>query len=135
MSSQNPYAPPQANLQGPAVTGSGVNISTLPVSDKWKARFYVIQKAGCPEKSSMNGFNVLAFFFGPLFYLAKGMPKRGATLFVLTTLVVIVASIFFAAIGFGVVGKVLSIGVSAIYASRANVDFYRKMVLNDNGWW
>jgi len=32
-------------------------------------------------------------------------------------------------------GYVASLVLAAIYGLRANADYYRKMVLGDNGWW
>ena len=38
-------------------------------------------------------------------------------------------------IGFGQVGKALGYGVSAVLAIRANIDYDKKTVLGENGWW
>lgn len=33
------------------------------------------------------------------------------------------------------IANMLGYGVSAVFAIRANIDYYKKMVLGDNGWW
>ena len=37
--------------------------------------------------------------------------------------------------GFAGLGKAVGYGASAVFAVRANIDCYKKMVLGDNGWW
>ncbi|MYM93375.1 hypothetical protein [Duganella vulcania] len=31
--------------------------------------------------------------------------------------------------------KAAGMATTALYALRANIDYYKKMVLHDNGWW
>lgn len=87
------------------------------------------------ERRRSFQFNVLAFLFGPLYYVAKGMWRKGISLFIVCVAAVIAIEFFLAAIGFGRMGKALSYGVAAVYAVRANIDYYRKMVLGENGRW
>ena len=48
---------------------------------------------------------------------------------------VIALELLLVMIGFGQFGKALGYGVSAVFAIRANIDYYKKMVLGENGWW
>ena len=80
-------------------------------------------------------FNVFAALFGPFYYCAKGMWKKGLALFAICTAVVIVAVIALEFVGLGSLADSIGFGVAIIYAIRANIDYYKKMVLGQNGWW
>jgi hypothetical protein len=115
-------------------------IARLNVSEAWKRRFRLIEKAGGPdlprfrdlpfgERFGLN-FNVLAFFFGPIYYLAKGLWRQAALY-----LVIAVALLFLLdAMGFGEFSRGLGYGFAAVYALRANVSYYKKAVLGDAPW-
>ena len=146
MSNQNPYAPPQADVTGPTTADENTEIGKLPVSEKWKARFYLIKKAGGPklplrkalsasERRKVGGFNVLGFFFGPIYYATKGMWRKGLSLFALSVVIIVVVELVLSQFGYAKLGSAASYGVGAIYAVRANIDYYKKMVLVENGWW
>jgi hypothetical protein len=146
MTDPNPFAAPRANVDGSG-DATLVDIDRLPVSEKWKEKFRLFRKAGAPKFSRLKdlppeerkrasfGFNILAFLFGPFYYLAKGMWRRGVTLLVVCIAVVAGLEILFAAVGWHRLGNALGYGIAAVYAVRANIDYYKKMVLGDNGWW
>jgi len=103
MQSHNPYAPPVAKVDDIEEDHSDASIEALPVSEKWRERFKAIAHAGgvkfpnlkdLPknERRKAYGFNVLAFLFGPVYYIAKGMWKKGLALLLACVLVVIVLS-------------------------------------------
>jgi hypothetical protein len=145
VSQANPFTPPQSHVAD--LTDSlEADIDSLPVSATWKKRFTWLKKAGGPsmpnfktmpkaERKGFNQFNILAFLFGPFYYLAKGMWRKGISLFVVCFAVVIALELLLVMIGFGPIGKALGYGISAVYAIRANIDYYKKMVLGENGWW
>jgi Protein of unknown function (DUF2628) len=146
MNSHNPYAPPASAVGDIEEIGLEEQIDALSVSDKWKERFKAIQRTGgvkFPNLKSMPrkerrkaySFNALAFLFGPIYYMAKGMWRKGLSLFFVCALVVVVLSLALELSGFGKLANSLGYGVSAIFAMRANIDFYKKMVLHENGWW
>ena len=146
MQSHNPYAPPVAKVDDIEEDHSDESIEALPVSEKWKERFKAIAHAGgvkfpnlkdLPknERRKAYSFNVLAFLFGPVYYIAKGMWKKGLALLLACVLVVIVLSIALGYFGLGKIANALGYGVSAVFAMRANIDYYKKMVLGENGWW
>lgn len=105
----------------------------------------LMEKAGgvkMPQHKALSGgermkisFNVLAFLFGPFYYMAKGMWKKAITLFVVSLAIVVLLEILLEMAGLGRFGKALTYGVAAVYAVRANIDYYKKMVLRQNGWW
>jgi len=141
MSSTNPYAPPLAPLAGDAET----RIEALPVSDTWKRRFQAIAKAGGPslpqfksmsraERRQAMAFNILAFLFGPLYYLAKGMWRRALSYTALALAAVMLIDLLLEALGYGQFTRFLSYGVAGVFAMRANLDFYKLKVQGDNGW-
>lgn len=146
MSETNPYATPQASVSDPQAQVSDAQIAALPISEKWKARFSAIHHAGgvkmprfkelpAAERRKAFSFNFLAFFFGPIYYAIKGMWKKGLTLFVVCAAVVILLGIGLDYLGYGRIANALGYGISAVFATRANLDYYKKMLLNDNGWW
>ncbi|MFN7571514.1 MAG: DUF2628 domain-containing protein [Betaproteobacteria bacterium] len=122
------------------------DIESLPISEIWKKRFRWLRKAGGPSMKNIKDmpiserirgstFNILAFLFGPFYYIAKGMWRKGVALFVVCVVVVVLLDIVLTLSGFAKVGKALGYGVSAVFAVRANIDYYKKMVLGENGWW
>lgn len=141
----NPFAPPQAPVSDVVEPLTTANIADLPVSDTWKTKFMLMEKAGgvkMPQHKALSGgermkisFNVLAFLFGPFYYMAKGMWKKAITLFVVSLAIVVLLEILLEMAGLGRFGKALTYGVAAVYAVRANIDYYKKMVLRQNGWW
>jgi hypothetical protein len=146
MQQNNPYATPQASGVEAESSVSDELIATLPVSDKWKQRFSAIHHAGgikmpkfkqlpAEERRKAFSFNFLAFLFGPIYYAIKGMWKKGLALFLLCAVVVISLASGLEYLGYGKFANALGYGISAVFATRANIDYYKKMLLNDNGWW
>jgi hypothetical protein len=146
MTPHNPYATPQASVADPESLVSSEQIAALPISDKWKQRFNAIHHAGgvkmpkfkelpAAERRKAFSFNILAFLFGPIYYAIKGMWKKGLALFLVCAVVVITLSIGLDYLGYSRVANALGYGVAAIFAARANIDYYKKMLLSDNGWW
>lgn len=140
---QNLYAAPTANVEGPQ---DEVDIDALNVSDTWKKRFKALQMAGGPsmhkrkemskeDAKALAFFNILGFLFGPIYYFSKGMWKKGLTLFVLVFVCLLIFDVVMVLVGFGQYRNVANYAGPAVFAIRANFDYYKKMVLGDNGWW
>jgi uncharacterized protein YebE (UPF0316 family) len=87
------------------------------------------------DRRHVVGFNILAFLFGPFYYAAKGMWRKAISLFALMAAIVIALGLVLDAFGLERVANALGYGVGAVFAVRANIDYYKKMVLGDNGWW
>lgn len=139
----NLYAAPSAKVEEPE---EPVDIDALAVSDTWKRRFKAMQKAGGPmmpkrnelskeERKGLGPFNLLAFLFGPFYYFAKGMWKKGFLLGVLVVGVLLILDLIMAAVGFADFGNYSKFAGPAVFAAKANIDYYRTMVLRDRSWW
>ena len=122
-----------------------VVIDFLPVSAAWKQKFRLLKQAGAPKLTNLKSlsfkerftinFNIIAFLFGPFYYLAKGMWKKALSIFAACAAAVMVIGFALDIAGLSKVSDALGYGVSAIFALRANIDYYKKMVLCENGWW
>ncbi len=134
----NPYSAPQS--AGDAVHSDRTQlIEQLDVSESWKKRFHLIEKAGGEkltrfkelsfgEKFSIN-FNILAFLFGFIYFLIKGLWKP-ALLYFIAVLILSLVEVF---TGFNM-GNAPYIGLTAGFASAANRLYYKKMVLGREDW-
>ena len=143
MNAHNPYATPRTNVDA---DHGEADIDSLAVSKSWKEKFKAIKRAGGPnlpdlkkltheERKAIPMFSVLGFFFGPFYYLAKGMWKKALTLFVLTVIGIVVLDMVMELVGLAAFTSGTGFGAAAVYAVLANKDYYRKMVLGQNGWW
>ena len=109
----------------------------------WQRKFHLIEKAGGPpnlpklkDLSFGKRFSVMinwwAVIAGPIYYVIKGMWKKALSYLALVIGVGVV---------FGLVAGDSALGNSATYIGpllfgfKANIDYYKKTVLNDNGWW
>lgn len=112
----------------------------------WKSTFASLQKGGgvdlpqsieltLSERSRVL-FNVWAFLFGPLYYLAKGMWKKALSLSAIALTLYLALNWVLGLLGLGA-SKFATLSVligPALFATRANVDYFKKMVLGDKGW-
>ena len=139
--SQGPYAPPIAQLvtAAPARVKSDP-ISRLHVSESWKRKFRLIDKAGGPdlpafrdlpfgERFGLN-FNILAFIFGPFYYLIKGLWRQAILYFLCAVALVVLLEMM----GLGKFSRAIGYGFAAVYAMRANISYYKKVVLGEAPW-
>jgi Protein of unknown function (DUF2628)/zinc-ribbon domain len=132
----NAVATPARTTVAPA----GSDATPAELSAPWGPKFALIEKAGgvkLPNVKSLTfgeraklSFNVWAFLFGMLYYFAKGMPKKGISLFGLAVLISLVLEEIG---GFGQEISPFVMGV--LFSTRANIDYYKKIVLKDDGWW
>jgi hypothetical protein len=144
MTRPNPYAAPKAQVHD-IDDAARAEIEDLPVSASWKTRFRLIEDAGGVRMARIKDlpfgdrmkvtFNLLAFLFGPFYYLAKGLWRKAITFFALGVVTLTVLSLALSAAGFDGVSRALGYGLAAVFATRANIDYYKRMVLNDNTWW
>lgn len=120
-------------------------INSLDVSDNWKSKFRTLAEIGQPITYSMMlrketvykqlpfsiKFNIWAFMFGLIYYLAKGMWKKGLMIFAIGIAIAIVVTILFGEKA----GNIASIIAPAgLFASFASFDYYRTMVLGEDFW-
>ena len=81
----------------------------------------------------MKFFNIWAFLFGPFYYFAKGMWKKAISLWAVSVLIIVILQAIFQALGLS--DPATYIVAAAIFGSRANIDYYKKIKLGDNNWW
>lgn len=116
------------------------NISRLDISENWKARFRAIEKAGGPDLPRFRDlsvadrktvrFNWLAFFLGPFYYLAKGLWRQA----IVYVLLAIGCVFIMDSIGLDRFSRGVGYGFAAVYALRANVSYYKRIVLGEMPW-
>jgi len=118
------------------------------LSEKWKARFALIEKAGGPTLKGMRGlslgenfrvyfsihFNFLALIFGVFYYLAKGMWRKGLTYSLFGFSLLLAHNLLYPDEESKTFEKAVQASMMGIFANRANIDYYRKVVLKSNGW-
>lgn len=126
-------------------TGSD-EVPDTSVADTWQQRFALIEKAGgsaLPDFKQLTLreqqallFNFLGFVFGPFYFLSKGMWRQAVTL----TAIGLAVSFAFehVLLGAGASESLASVAsgfaVPAICAVRANVAYYKKVCLGEDGW-
>ncbi|MGH8665654.1 MAG: DUF2628 domain-containing protein [Burkholderiales bacterium] len=145
MSSLNPFAPPKAEVDERTFAAHSAEIASLPVSQSWKNRFRLIEQAGAVKQTRFKelsagermqmSFNILAFLFGPIYYAFKGMWKKGIALFAVCLVAILVLSVVLDFAGLGRFADGLGYVTAAVFSLRANIDYYKKWVLGENGWW
>lgn len=139
--SAGPYAPPVARPVPASPTGADRDpIDGLDVSDSWKRKFRLIEKAGGPTLPGLRdlrpggrmgvGFNFLGFFFGPIYYLVKGLWRQAFVYLVCAMALAVLMEVM----GLGKFARGVGYGLAAVYAMRANVGYYRKVVLGETPW-
>ena len=135
------FAPTDRPAASPTSTARMVDpIARLDVSDKWKDRFRAIERAGGPDLPKFRSlspaerrgvqFNWIAFFLGPFYFLAKGLWRQT----VVYVLLAIACVLIMEAIGLGRFGRAVGYGFAAVYAIRANISYYKKVVLSESPW-
>lgn len=129
---------------GADVAAAAMVLPDLP--ERWKVRFALLHKAGgvslpqsialtLPEHALLR-FNGLAFLFGPLYYCALGMWRKALTLGFLALMLVFFVRALLGALGLGGSGfdAMAFLFAPLLYAMRANVDYFTRKVLQDDGW-
>ncbi|QYK05842.1 DUF2628 domain-containing protein [Shewanella zhangzhouensis] len=105
-------------------------IRTFPKSQPHLSRSKKEQIKG----QNVINFNVLAFIFGPFYYITKGMWKKGLYLFLLTLGLNLLSLVLVGMFTDRDISKVLYIINSSIYGLTANYDFYRYYKLGETTW-
>ncbi len=145
MTPENRSSAPKAELSDVTGASPTIDIDALAISNSWKQKFHLFQKAGGPKQPNLKAlssgekfkisFNILAFLFGPIYYLTKGMWKKALSLFAASFAVIVLLSLALELFGLDRIANALGFGAAAFFAVRANIDYYKKMVLGDKGWW
>ena len=133
---QTPSTAAQASSARPKID----KIARLDVSEKWKARFRAIEKAGGPkvpnsmelsysERRLINS-NWLAFFFWPVYLPLKGLWRQALSYFIIA----MALAIFMELVGLGRFSRAIGYGVGFLAAFRANIGYYKSRVLGEVSW-
>jgi hypothetical protein len=135
----------------PRQPSNSVPIPVAPnIPPGWEKTFALIEKAGGPSLPRFREltywermrirFNFWAFIFGPLYYVTKGMWKKAITRFFMAYAAASITVLVYQALGFKPSAETLWVLIQAwiiylsVFSHYANVDYYRKVVLGDNGW-
>jgi hypothetical protein len=80
-------------------------------------------------------FNIWAFLFSTIYYLIKGMWRKAISY---TLLTMVATTLIGVLVALGMpeqsVDRALWIVGAAWFATRANIDYYKKVMLSENGW-
>lgn len=119
------------------------NAADQSIDPKWRLKFELMEKAGGPKfpriKELSFGermkvvFSIWGFLLGPFYYLAKGMWKKAISLTAVVFVLILLLEKILEA--FDLPEAITSFIGPAIFATRANIDYYKKMILGENGWW
>ena len=144
----NPYAPPKSDVGSGKPTGLDeyrADLEKLPVSERWKFRFRVVEKAGGPSLPRFGElgpaerprviFNLLALLLGPFYYAALGMWRKAIVLFGVVLVAVELFGWLLSNVQLGHYADYLLFGAPVVFATRANIDYYKRRVLGEDGWW
>src|SRR5471030_339913 len=140
-----------ANVTAPDVKAHDPNAPLFSayaeLGPKWVHNFALMEQAGgvrLPHLAKLPlgervrvMFNIWALIFGPIYYAVKGMWRKGLalTLVIMVALLIVELPTEIFAISATKIYVISSIAVPLIFATRANLDYYKKMVLGDSGWW
>lgn len=137
---------PECGTCGTAVPRQHDQPSAASIAPTWLARFELIEKAGGPSLPKMRSLsfgerwrllaNWWAALFGPFYYFAKGMWKKGISLWAAVWLVTWAIETAMEFYGLPPLSNLAeTIAAASVFAVRANIDYYKKTVLRQNGWW
>jgi len=121
--------------------------SELPadIGPLWRMRFDLIEKAGGPALPHRKRlrffqnlrvmFNLWALLFGPFYYIAKGMWRKALTIFLPGLAMALLIGILAPDGELDFILRGVNSAMVALFTLHANVSYYRKIVLGNNGWW
>ena len=131
----------------PAAPAANEYAAPLRLPLVWQRKFALIEQAGGVDLPKLAQLplatrirlhcNPFAMLFGVLYYLCKGMWKRGLAL----TLLLMAMTIFLYWVAEQwlvpeeTVHRAASAITAVVYAWRANLDYYKHTVLGDDSWW
>jgi hypothetical protein len=144
---QNCGAENLAALVNCTACGTTMPPADLPddISQIWRIRFDLIEKAGgrgLPMRQQLSfgehfrmTWNIWAFLFGPFYFLVKGMWRKALVYWLLGFVPLMLIDLASPDNELGPLKFDVNIAAAAWCMLRSNTDYYRKLVLKDNGWW
>lgn len=134
---------PQGIPKPQAMPTGGSGSAPEVISESWQAKFALIEKAGGVKTPHIKNlqfgervkalFNIWAFLFGPIYYFVKGMWKKALPLLGIAIILIVVLEMICRK--FGIPETITNFVGGAIFAARANIDYYKKVKFGDDGWW
>lgn len=125
---------------------------TRQYSAKWQERFNFFETYGAPNDPRFKpalkalpgfknkvriNFNVIAFFFGPIYLFVLGLWKKNLAIFATIFAIYAVLIVVFAVLGMEFPTPLqngLNTGFSFAYAIMTNYAYYLKEVKGEQGW-
>lgn len=125
--------------------------TTLGLKNKWRERFEFFRAHGSPGSREywialralpwrhrlrirMNWF---AWFFGPFYYFALGLWKKGLSFLGLVVIAIVIEVIFTAVTGIEIPASIdrgFTVGFSVLFGMFANYAYYLKTEKGQQGW-
>lgn len=142
-------SPLESSLKEPSdnQTDGVKSINELDVSESWKKKFEILERAGEFKNGSYEnfkslgfmerrkiGFNFIAFIGQPFYYFFKKMWGKGWVLFGLSVLINAAITVVEIVAKIHVPNAVYQIVPAVMFAQMANYDFYRFKVHNETVW-
>lgn len=138
------YTPTTAPLE---VETKANSIDELNVSERWKERFRLIEKAGPFERGKyrdiaaltsaerrMINVNILAFLSSGLYYFCKGMPRKALVFLGGGWIFAAIVTVLEYTFNFTAPSSIFWIAPGAFASSFANRDYYQKMIFGERMW-
>ncbi len=126
-------------------------VMTLDVSPKWRERFAFFEQHGGPKspgyqeafkalpkrKRILININIIAMFFGVIYFLVLGLWKKNLTLIAIIVAVTVGVELVFSAMGHEVpmwFDNGLNVAFGLMYGLTANYAYYLKKVKGSQSW-
>jgi len=126
-------------------------LQTPSVSPKWQERFAFFEQHGAPNapgfrdalkalpkpKQRLMTLNIVAFFFGVIYFFVLGLWKKNLSLLAIIVTVSILIEFAFFAAGHPMprpLNTGLNVGFATLYSYSANYAYYLKKVKGSQSW-
>ena len=120
-------------------------------SEKWLARFDFFEQYGAPStpehkaaikaakpgRRILIGMNIIAFFFGFIYFFVLGLWKKNLVLFGICIVIGLVLGVFQAVTGFYLPQGIdigINIALAVMWSMTANYAYYLKEVKGSDSW-
>jgi hypothetical protein len=125
--------------------GTSIEVEQTDLSALWRIRFDLVEKAGGPQLPHIKRlragerlrlmWNFWALLFGPFYYIAKGMWRKALVISFSTVALTIFINKAAPSGDLDFFANNIGYAANALFTVFANIDYYRKVVLNHKGWW
>ena len=109
------------------------DIGVLYVSNGWKKTFTKLRNKGADD-SFQYSFSFLGFFFGPIYYLFKGMWAKGAVLCLIYSILAAALLVAEAIWMLELPPMTYAIASGSLFGTYAHFDYFRRVVHGEKMW-